>query len=120
VPRGGRCLHPNCDSGPCKQLTDAELTPGPEDLAVAKQLIADGFEQVSAKYRRVARVPPDYPTAEDLIKPEMLHTPQGEELADWWRGHCRFQVPRSPDAEVRELTLKQFRAFQQLARRRIP
>jgi hypothetical protein len=50
----------------------------------------------------------------------MLHTPQGEELADWWRGHCRFQVPRSPDAEVRELTLKQFRAFQQLARRRIP
>jgi len=57
MPRGGPCDHRRCN-GDCRMLTEEELTPGPEDLALAQQLVADG--STSTRYRNISRVLPGY------------------------------------------------------------
>jgi hypothetical protein len=113
MPRDTLCNHRNCDGGPCKQLTPEELTPTPADLTFAEQLVAEGWLQVSAKHKLVARLPDDFPSADDLLRPEWHNTVHGDEFRRWWAMHRRM-AHRSSMARTKTLTTKQFRAFKQL------
>lgn len=114
-PRGGPCNHRRCaDYGEgCRQLTDEELTASPEDEALVDQLIAEGYIQISAKYRTVAKLPPPV-HAHDLIRADALTTPAGKELASLWHSHhenWRSAVARQNTADHVQLTLRQYRYF---------
>ncbi len=108
-----QCTHPNCYGEPCKMLTPAELEPSPEDIALAQQLLDEGWLQTSAKYRTVARLPADFPKAINVIRPEWIGTEHGVKFTHWWNSHRRM-AHRSQEAITRELTVKQFRAFKKL------
>jgi hypothetical protein len=77
VPRNTPCSHPNCDGGPCKALTVAELTPTDADRVLAERLIDEGWIQTSAKHRHVRRWLPGVPSTNELIAPECRDTPWG-------------------------------------------
>lgn len=110
MPRGGPCDHRRCD-GDCRMLTEEELTPSPEDLVLARQLVADGWLSTSTRYRHVSRVLPGY-AASDLLKPEMLATPAGKLLAEAWEQELRWALRSSyPFVEHKTLTVKQYAAF---------
>ena len=119
-PRGGACDHPNCCGQPCKQLTDEELEPTPEDTLLAMELINGGWMSVSTKHRRLAKLKPSWPLAEELIRPEMADTKAGGQLAELWHWNRLHMLRRfasgkdSEYVEVKELTLKQFRAFKRM------
>ena len=120
-PCNDRCDHPNCYGLPCKQLTDEELAPAPEDRALAEQLIAEGWTQVSAKYRILRRWAVPVPTPEELIRPEMIGTYFGKQLVRSAKmlgdetalrcapcGHRLY--------EERTLTVREFKAYKDLQR----
>lgn len=78
--RGGPCDHPRCLSHGkgCRMYTAAVLTPTDLDLIVAKRLHAEGWIQVSARYRTVRRwTPPGPPSALTMIAPEFRGTAWG-------------------------------------------
>lgn len=111
------CGHRACGQGPCRSLSEEELTPTPEDFEFAAELIDEGWRSVSNKYREVARLPPKS-NAEDLIKPEALDGhPLGRDLADCWEKNKWWLLRCSPVAEKRSLTVRQFRAFKLLGGR---
>lgn len=115
MPRGGPCNHRSCaDYGEgCRQLTDEELKPTPADDEYVRDLIARGYYQISAKYRRVLGPLSVVPMAEELIKPEALETPAGRELADLWNNrHRRWYLGQNPKlGEEITLTVRQFASF---------
>jgi hypothetical protein len=117
-PRGGPCNHRECLSWGegCRMLTDEELTPTDEDMAFARRLIAEGYLQTSGKYRHVMGPQPKVPSIKELIKPEMLDTPAGRELAKIWEDHLPhfLQTLVRNGAQTVELTVKQFRAYKSL------
>lgn len=118
MPRGGVCNHPNCDGGPCKQLTDDEIEPGPVDTSFAKNLKAEGWEAVSTKYRRIARWKLRL-RGEELVRPELHDFLSGRKAIEALTrmfSHLRDHLDDPYLTEVRELTLKQFRAFKRLER----
>ena len=112
MPRGGSCNHPACAGDPdgCRMLTNAELAPSEDDLALARRLLAEGWIQSSANHRTLALPPPNC-RARDLIRPEVLDTPIGELLKrfihnselDWARRH-----------KMMKLTVRQWRAWKQV------
>jgi len=117
MPRGGNCNHRRCDGGPCKQLTDEELTPSQEDEITAKMLVDDGWLSISTNYRTVALATDAVPTVEDMIHPEMLDTPFGKELAEYWIRHRRSMLRCCNDDSLvmtQDLTLRVWRAFKKL------
>lgn len=123
MPRGGNCNHRRCDLGPCRQLTDEELTPTDEDLVVAGQLVMDGWLSVSTKYRTVALATAEVPTVQQIISPEYLDTSFGKDLAEYWHRH-RINMLRthafqedSPLVVSKELTLREWKAFKKLGGR---
>lgn len=118
MPRDTRCNHPNCEGGPCKALTDEELTPTSDDRTLAERLVAEGWMQVSAKYRHVRRWKVAPPTPEQLINPEYHNTYFGQQAMR----HVRFdemELRCAPDhvVETRTLTVREFRAFKELKNR---
>lgn len=121
-PRGGPCDHRAClDHGAgCRMLTDDELTPGPEDLALARRLLDEGYVQTSSRYRLVVGPLSLVPPAADLIRPEALDTPAGRLMAsDWDRnrgGRLRDLLLHQllPESAQTALTVKQFAAWKQL------
>lgn len=136
MPYHTTCNHRGCPEGDCQMLTPEELEPGAEDLELAARLVEEGYLSISRKYRMVARLTDKVPTAKDIIRPEMLDTPIGREMAKWWEGHQCYllrmvasgaggdgcmTLPHTRErisivdlVEVRELTIKQFRAFKKL------
>lgn len=114
MPRDSACTHRRCGGRPCRQLTDEELTPTEDDLVFAQTLIDEGWYQISAKYRRVARLPADFPRGEDLLRPQFLATRWAKEFLDYWNNHYRRVAVTEYGAAVQTLTTKQFRAFKQL------
>lgn len=84
------------------------------DEARARQLLADGFRQVSAKYRRLARlhVPPFESVSFSPEVPEWLRA----EMRRYWK--CLTQSAyhtHQEHADVVELTPGEFRAFKKIA-----
>lgn len=119
MPREIVCDHPNCCGLPCKQLTPEELKPRDDDFSYAKQLISGGWLSVSSKFQCLARFTDKWPTAEQLIRPEMFDTKPGKEMAKNWlytRRNCsrQFASGNSEFVEVLYLTVKEFRAFKRL------
>ena len=117
-PRGGPCNHRECQSWGegCRQLTDDELRPGPDDFTYVDQLIAEGYYQTSARYRSVAGPLSAIPSAETVLRPEFLDTKWGRELARIWEGWRRhfLRVHEASDGiQNIDLTVKQFAAFKQ-------
>ena len=115
------CTHKRCAGDECRQLTPEQLAPGPGDLELAQQLVDDEWRSISTRYRRVARLV-NCPEAEDVIRPEYHDHPAAKELISQWRFHkwhlLRLLASGNEGAreyaEVRELTIKQFRAFKKL------
>jgi hypothetical protein len=90
-------------------LTAEELTPSPEDVAFAQSCIDEGFMQVSSKNRRLARMPPDIDPVEAMRRFAPEEFEKIVHAATWW---VRRNM-KDPE-HMRELTLKQFRAFKKL------
>lgn len=136
MPRNDKCNHHSCYGGPCKALTDEELTPTDEDRAFAQQLHDEGWIQVSSRYRVVRRwTPPGPPAAMDMIAPEFRDTRWGKLAAAViqrhvlsWNGlhqeHASLYaegipcgVP-NPLVEERTLTMREFKAYKAIERAR--
>jgi hypothetical protein len=91
------------------QLTEEEVTPGPEDLEFAQKCIDEGFLQVSSKNRRLARMPPDM----DPVEAMKRYAPaEFEKLVS--QATCWARRNMKDADHMRELTVKQFRAFKKL------
>lgn len=115
MPRDNMCNHPNCEGEPCKQLTNAELTPGQEDLEYAKKLIDEGYRSISTKYRMVVKYTVPRPAGKEIIRPELLGTVHGEAFAKLWDDQYSWGMRLGGENITKlELTVRQFRAFKQL------
>jgi hypothetical protein len=106
---------------PHEALKPEEVEPGPKELELAKQLLAEGWLSVSTKRRRVARLTDKWLTAEKMIIPEVLDTELGQVMQQLWRWEGRRILRRVASGrrdeqyiEERTLTVKQFRAFKRL------
>lgn len=136
MPRNDKCTHPRCDGGPCKALTDEELTPTTEDHELAERLLAEGWIQVSSKGRILRRwKPPGPPPPIVFLTPEILATRWGELAAAAISRHVTsysglhqehdrlYQegvpcgVP-NPLVEERTLTMREFKAYKAAQRAR--
>ena len=117
MPRGGSCDHPNCDYGPCKQLTDEELEPTPEDRALAETLWAEGWHPVSNKYRSILRWKEKPPSPEEVVAKELHNTYWGRKAMGVYKMDVlsEWGVRMAPREmrEERTLTMRQYRAFKQ-------
>jgi hypothetical protein len=98
------------------KLTPEEIEPGPEDIELATRLVSEGWQSVSNKYRTVRRWTTQHIPVKELIRPELLETPE----AKWWidKAKGRLIEPwlRMADTsglpfEEMELTVRQYRAF---------
>lgn len=118
--KGGRkppCGHGKCYSDKCLALSPEQYTPTEEDFALADELVEGGWISVSNRYRHVIRwKPPGSPPIEELLRPEVLNTYWGRELAKSYKqisgeyglrtapvGHGLYQE--------RTLTVRQYKAF---------
>lgn len=92
-----------------------DIEPTEEDLALARDLIAQGYLSTSNKFRTVSRLRAPL-TGKDIVRPELHDTLAGRTLIERWDRAWSRAVLRShdPDVEHRELTIGQFRAFKQL------
>lgn len=108
-----KCNHRRCRGGPCRAIPPEDLKPEAEDLELAEQLVREGWKSTSSKYRTVAKFRTPPPPAAEMLRPELVNTPQGKRLAELWDRHRHSLGLRQEwdDVEERELTLKQFRAF---------
>lgn len=111
MPKNAECWHRRCAGGPCRAFTDEELTPTDEDMEFARKVIADGYHQVSSKYRWLAK-PPRMPLFSDIIRPEHQDTHEGRALARMYQDYVRSRI--RIDSETIEVTFRQFRAFKLL------
>lgn len=134
MPFGGSCDHRACEGNPsgCKMLTPEELEPGPEDLELAKQLIAEDWRQISSKHRMVAKLTIPAPIKgwrdlapikewRDLVRPELHELIEeatfpgvsytGDDIFEAFR---RGAWHNEKWVERKTLTVKQFQAFKKL------
>lgn len=116
MPRGGKCTHPECLSWGegCRQLTDEELTPTPEDVELGKQLVADGWYSVSTKYRAIRRWRTPPPAPEDVVRPEFADSFFGKIIIGrtrHWSWLSELRAAPEELTETRELTIRQWKAF---------
>lgn len=100
----------------CGKLDDDELEPTDEDLKYAKELIDQGWQSTSNRYRNVARFIEPIPDIRDMVSAEVLATYHGRRLADAWKRAWHSSDLRlgGEGVEQRTLTVKQFRAFKRL------
>lgn len=84
------CNHRRCPVGECQAYTAATLEPSAADHELAAKLVADEWRSISSKHRHVMRwkVPP--PSAEDILRQEMLDTPAGKKLASYYEHYVRY------------------------------
>lgn len=109
---GGSCKHPRCGGGPCRSLTKEALTPTDADLEFGRKLVAEGWIQTSRRYRCIARVKPEFASAESLLRPEVADTAAGKILIEAWSKQRRWVMDRHGDlVETQELTVRQFAGF---------
>lgn len=101
------------------RLTDEELQPHIDDIVFAASLVNDGWLSTSNSGRRVARWKQPPRLLRDLIRPEMLDTPEAKYYLR--RGDIStFELRTPPPGLEREelvLTVRQFRAFKLLGGR---
>ena len=112
--KGGPCEHRRCQGSAsgCKSLTDEEMKPGPEDEALARQLVAEGWRSTSTRYHHIARHVA-VPTGRDLVRPELHDTEAGKHMIEEWDRRWRGWFLRCgrEGVERRTLTFKQYAAF---------
>lgn len=96
------------------QLTAEELEPTPEQREEGRRLVEEGWASVSNKYRTIRRWVTPPRRLLELLRPEVLDTPEGRFLQD----NLRFCEPSLRGAErfgfeveERVLTVREYRAF---------
>ena len=120
MPRNTSCDHPNCDGGPCKALTAEELAPGPDDVALAAELVAGGWVQVSAKHRILHRWKTPPPAITDLIAPAFRGTyfeQRASRMSNMLVGEGAMSIAPRELVEERVLSPREFKAFKNARRR---
>lgn len=130
--RGGKCDHPRCDGGPCKQWAPEEFEPSQADLELGKKLVDEGWKAASSKYRRIVRWKEPPPGIHHMVNPELRDTYWGR-LAFTILGRqlgirCEHELQNESQRTHREvnsglveeriLTLKEFMAFKKFAKER--
>lgn len=98
-----------------RRLTAEELTPTPEDRATGRRLVAEGYRQLSRKYRMVARLPES-----DLEPIELLAQLDSREAAhlramfNVQATECILRWHTSEEAGTcRTLSVREFIAFRE-------
>lgn len=114
MPRNDACTHRKCGGKPCRMLTPEELKPSDGDLIFAQELIDDGWLSTSAKFHLVGKLPANFPTAQQMMAPNMRGTEHAREFMEWWDHHRRWCVRCHGTALEKKLTTRQFRAFKVL------
>ncbi len=123
------CDHRRCSGGPCRSYAPADLIPTEEDVALANQLVVEGWMSISNNYRTIVRwlpgcEPPDGQvlldmnlSARNLPRHVLLamETHQAN-LYEFWkwkvqRGYLRSCCDDPTLTECRDLTLGQYKAF---------
>lgn len=96
------------------QLTAEEIEPTEQQLQHGRELVAAGWQSVSNKYRCIRRWTTKHLTIEELIRPELVNTPEARHL---------MKRPRVDDISLRDaehsglpfeeetLTVREYRAF---------
>lgn len=118
MPRGGKCDHPNCCGGECKQLTDEELAITPTHEALAQQLVEEGWLSVSNKYRHIIRWKNPPPPAGQVIAKEYQDTYWGQQAMEKYKKHVlgEWGLRMAPKEllEERTLSVAEHKAFKHL------
>lgn len=102
TPKNTPCEHRACRDGGCKMWDARTLEITPADRAMGEQLVAEGWRQVSAKYREVVMFKVSPPSASDIIRSEYLDTDEGRALARYYEGHIRFAFWKVKDQSLLE------------------
>lgn len=90
------------------------LTPSPEDVVLAKQLVAEGWQSTSHKHRMIARLRAEVPAFENGVtfSPEVPEWFREQvRKAYSWVGHRYIRMAPDEAKEIRQLTVAEFRAF---------
>jgi len=91
------------------------MAPTADDLTFVRPLVEAGWRAISTKHRTIA-LPPPGRSAEDLLRPEMLETREGKEIAEMIGWRQESWAVRYGEKMI--LTFHQFRAFKQIAKQR--
>lgn len=117
MPRNNNCNHPNCDSGPCKMLTPQELEPTAEDRALAEVLVAEGWTQVSSKFRMIKKWKTPPPLIEEMIKDQYRGSWWANRMADrlkFMYDDLELRCAPADMCEERTLSVREFKAYKDL------
>lgn len=115
MPKNDACNHRRCGGEPCRMLTAEELKPEAADHELAKQLVAEGWLQTSAKYRMIRRWVHAPPKIEDMIKEEWARSWWADRLVEHYKslfgGDLELRCAPLHMVETRTLSMREFRAF---------
>jgi len=111
---GGQCDHRKCRGGPCRKYSQETFRYSDEDKALGQRLVSEGWQQISHKYRKVARLVKPFPRQEDVIRVDALDSAAYVMIERRWHRMKAWAVRDllyTRHVEVQQLTLQQFRAF---------